>query len=594
MPKFDDSLINKKMSELNNRGEEGLVRTLAPKHGLDYVNLIGYTINPEALRIVDEQTARAAEVVIFDRSVSGLSLALKNPNNSTIESVIKDLESKNYVVHKYLASAESLMHAWERYQDRQNTAAKKRGVLDISTEKVAELSESFSSHHDVATALDKLSGINKADRISSTLEIVFAGAFALGASDIHIEPEQNTIRLRYRIDGALWDVYNIDSSIHGLITSRLKLISGLKLNIHNEAQDGRFTFAIGVRELEVRTSVIPGSFGESIVMRLLDPDASSFKLETLGLNERLLEVMLEELQRPNGAIITTGPTGSGKTTALYAFMQEVHKPEKKIITIEDPVEYKLPGIVQTQVDDEYTFASGLRAVLRQDPDVLMVGEIRDREVAETVVHAALTGHLVFSTLHTNSAPAAFARLIDLGVDFRMIGSAFNVILGQRLVRKLCEHCRKSRDTTTEEQKMISRVMGKAVPEHIVYEAPGCGECGDSGYKGRIGIYEAVRVDKAVEEALNADQRESSIITAATAQNIPSMQQDGIIKVLAGVTSIDELARVVDLYNYKAIADKISDSSTAETSEPESTIEAYVPTDKQKNNPEDTKFNNHVV
>jgi len=267
-----------------------------------------------------------------------------------------------------------------------------------------------------------------------------------------------------------------------------------------------------------------------------------------------------KLARPNGAFITTGPTGSGKTTALYAFMQEVHRPEIKIITIEDPVEYKLENIVQTQVSDEYTFASGLRAILRQDPDVIMVGEIRDREVAETAVHAALTGHLVFSTLHTNSALGAFPRLIDLGVDSRMIGSAFNIVLGQRLVRKLCEHCRRERDTTSEEQKLVARIMDRPVAVTTVYESSGCEKCGQSGFRGRIGIYEAVVVDKAVEEAIIRDPRESTIAKAAAPQEIPSMQQDGMLKVLSGITSLDELSRVIDLYNTKTFVEDESEKT----------------------------------
>ena len=326
------------------------------------------------------------------------------------------------------------------------------------------------------------------------------------------------------------------------------MLSGLKLNVRDEPQEGRFTFDIGERQLEVRTSVIPGAYGESIVMRLLDPSAAGFTIETLGLNQQLYDVMQEELTRPNGAIVTTGPTGSGKTTALYAFMRKIHTSEIKIVTIEDPVEYKLPGIVQTQISDEYTFASGLRSILRQDPDVIMVGEIRDREVAETAVHAALTGHLVFSTLHTNSAAGAFPRLIDLGVDPRMIGSAFNVILGQRLVRILCPVCREARDMTTEEQKLVAQIMNDPIRQHTVYDAKGCEECGGSGFKGRVGIFEAIRVDKTVEEAIISDPRENNVRNAAAPQNIPTMQQDGVLKVLNGTTSLDELERVIDLHN----------------------------------------------
>jgi type II secretory ATPase GspE/PulE/Tfp pilus assembly ATPase PilB-like protein len=324
------------------------------------------------------------------------------------------------------------------------------------------------------------------------------------------------------------------------------------LNSRAEAQDGRFTFDIGDREIEVRSSVIPGAIGESIVMRLLDPSVASFSMDRIKLNPHIEQVILQELKKPNGIIITTGPTGSGKTTALYAFLREVHTEGIKIITIENPVEYKLEGIVQTQTGDDYTFASGLRAILRQDPDVIMVGEIRDREVAETAIHASQTGHLVFSTLHTNSAVGAFPRLIDLGVDPRILGSSINIILGQRLVRLLCEECKKTRTPTEEEAELIRRVMQghphpAPVPDPLtLYEASGCKECGDTGFKGREGIFEGIVMDAAVEEAVLRDPREGVILEAAKPQGIPSMVEDGIQKVLAGKTSLAELERVIEL------------------------------------------------
>jgi type IV pilus assembly protein PilB len=555
MPKFDDSSVNARLEELRHSGEESLVRALAPKQGYQYINLHGVTIDPGALRILSEQDARKAEVAIFEQGRNTVSVAIRNPNNPATIEALKKLKSDGHDVHVFMASFASIEHAWERYKDTKQSIKEKKGVLDVNPDVIQQFSNEIKTHLDVATKIHELGESGGTERISRTIEIIFGGALALNASDIHIEPEQSSVRLRYRLDGVLWDISDIEADIYAHISSRLKLLSGLKLNVRDEAQDGRFTFDVGEHELEVRTSVIPGGYGESIVMRLLDPNASTFKLENLGLNERLYEVMQEELARPNGAIITTGPTGSGKTTALYAFMQQIHTPEKKIVTIEDPIEYKLPGIVQTQVGDDYTFESGLRAILRQDPDVIMIGEIRDREVAETAVHAALTGHLVFSTLHTNSAVGAFPRLIDLGVDDQMIGSAVNVILGQRLVRKLCEHCKKQREATTEEQKLITRILRRPVATHMVYEAPGCSECGESGYKGRVGIYEAIVVDKAVEEAMLRDRRENSILSAASSQNIPSMQQDGVLKVLSGVTSLEELSRVTDLYNTKNIVEE---------------------------------------
>jgi type II secretory ATPase GspE/PulE/Tfp pilus assembly ATPase PilB-like protein len=334
--------------------------------------------------------------------------------------------------------------------------------------------------------------------------------------------------------------------------SRLKLLSGMTLNQKKEAQDGRFTFEVGEREIDVRSSIIPGAFGESIVMRLLDSSAAGFSLEKIQINPRLYEIMKEELKKPNGLIITTGPTGSGKTTALYAFLQEAHTEGVKIITIENPVEYKLEGIVQTQVSDDYTFSSGLRAVLRQDPDIILVGEIRDREVAETAIHAAQTGHLVFSTLHANNAPAAFTRLIDLGVDPRVIGTSINAILGQRLVRKLCDKCKQSYLATAEETELIKSVLSThpqapKFAEPITLYKPGqCEECGFSGYKGRVAVFEAILMDEKVEEVVIRDPREHLIAEAAEPQNIPTMLEDGIEKVVKGVTDIVELERVVEI------------------------------------------------
>lgn len=548
MPQFDDRLQDSKVAELHHREEEMLIRALAPKRGLQYVDLYDVSIDADALRIMKEHDARKAELAIFAQGNRNISVAIRNPENPETKTALTMLEDMGYQVELFMASLHSIAHAWERYKDAVITAPESKGVLDIDPDAVVAFSQEISSHLDVATKILKVRTENKAERVSKTIEIIFGGAFALNASDIHIEPEANGVRIRYRLDGVLWDITDVESKVYQLLISRLKLLSGLKLNIHDNAQDGRFTFDVGERELEVRSSVIPGAYGESMVMRILDPDASSFQFETLGLNTKLQEVIEEELNRPNGALITTGPTGSGKTTALYAFLQKKHTAEIKIITIEDPVEYKLPGIVQTQVDDAYTFANALRAILRQDPDVIMVGEIRDREVAEAAANAALTGHYVFSTLHTNSAVGAFARLIDLGIDSRTIGSAVNVVLGQRLVRILCNECKVERDATTEEQKVIARIMDQPVALQSVYEAPGCDHCGNIGFKGRIGIYEAILVDEAVEDAIIRDPREHIIREAARGQNIPSMQQDGILKVLAGITSLDELARVIDLYH----------------------------------------------
>ena len=551
MPKFQDH-ENKHIAELRREEEENLIKILAAQNGYAYVDLHGVTINPEALQLVDEDTARNSNLVVFEQHRKRLSVAIRNPNNTATQAVLKDLQTQGYEPSIFMTSSNSLEHGWERYNDQKHTVAVKRGVLDIDTDNIASLTHNLTNPEQVNTHLKEIRTLNTARRISETMETIFAGALGLGASDIHIEPEADDIRLRYRLDGVLHDVVDLERGIYDRLISRLKLLSGMILNIKNEAQDGRFTFTVGDKQIEVRSSVIPGASGESMVMRLLDPTVASFSMDSLGLNEKLHAVLSEQLQRPNGLIITTGPTGSGKTTALYAFLRETHKPGVKIITIENPVEYKLDDIVQTQVDADYTFASGLRAVLRQDPDIIMVGEIRDREVAETALHASQTGHLVFSTLHTNSAVGAFPRLIDLGVDSRVMGSSINVILGQRLVRILCPDCKQAYTASEEEERLIDTILAKhpappAVSKpYQLHQASGCASCNHTGFAGRQAVFEAIIMDPQVEEAVIRDPREHIILEAARAQGIPSMAEDGISHVLQGVTSLTELQRVVDL------------------------------------------------
>ncbi|MBY0538763.1 type II/IV secretion system protein [Patescibacteria group bacterium] len=557
MPDFNDSISNTQIAELRKRGEEKLMQSLAPQYGYDYIDLHGYTLNPEALTNISEADARAAHMVAFELNRKVISVATNAPNQPATNRVVQGLQNKGYTVALYLCSNASLEHAFARYADHKSATASKRGVLDINPEDIFRTAKNITTVQDVATGFDTIGSINSPRRISETLELIFAGALALKASDIHIEPEVQAVRLRYRLDGVLLDIFNLEQMLYGRIISRLKLLAGMTLNQRKEAQDGRFQFNFGEREIEVRASIIPGSSGESMVMRLLDPGVASFSMDKLQLNPLLLKVMQEQLKRPNGLIITTGPTGSGKTTALYAFLRAVHDSEKKIITIENPVEYKLDGIVQTQVGPDYSFSSGLRAILRQDPDIIMIGEIRDREVAETAIHAAQTGHLVFSTLHTNSAVGGFPRLIDLGVDSRIIGSSVNIMLGQRLARVLCKECKSTYEASERETALVTNIAS-GYPEHVdipsplvLYKSVGCPACGGTGYKGRCSIFEAVVIDNEVEEAVIRDPREHIILAAAEKQNIPTMAEDGIVKVLEGITSLDELERVVDLSNTRS-------------------------------------------
>ena len=551
MLKFDDNFTNNRIAGLHLKEKERITEARAMQAGFDYVNLHGYSINPVALAIIPEEKAYAGSMICFSIKKHDITVAATNPGDPKTQAVLEELVAQHYKLTIYMCSQDSLDHSWKMYADIAKSTVSKKGVFEMSPEDITRLMNKIKTKDDVAVILKEINGINNNRRISETLELMFAGGLALRASDIHIEPEANSIRLRYRLSGVLHDIADIDSYIYGRIISRLKILSGMILNAKQEAQDGRFTFSTSDRQVEVRSSIIPGAVAESVVMRLLDPTVASFSLDKIHLNPYIKEIVEQHLKKPNGLILTTGPTGSGKTTALYAFLRETHTEGVKIITIENPVEYKLDGIVQTQTGEDYTFASGLRAILRQDPDIIMVGEIRDPEVAETAIHAAQTGHLVFSTLHTNSAVAGFPRLIDLGVDPRIIGSSVNLIMGQRLIRTLCDDCKKSYEASTEETRLVNYIMAEhpypiPVPSPlIIHKAAGCETCGNSGFSGRMGIFEAVAMDKAVEEAILNDPREIVILEAAKAQKIPTMIQDGMEKIIKGETSLNELERVIE-------------------------------------------------
>ena len=550
---FNEEKQEKKLSELRKKEEEELTEALSQKHGLQYLDLSRISINTDGLRIVPEERARKAGLAVFGMIGKKLSIAIRTPNNSEVGGIVNDLTARGFEPTLYMVSEKSLERALDRYKDLSFAVETKAGVLDISGDEIAKLLAKFKTLQDIAAEITEVIGMKKAYRVSRILETVLAGSLASNASDIHVEPEEAYVRLRYRLDGVLTDVLNFDRDTYQLLLSRIKLLSGLKLNVKGEAQDGRFSVTINERDIEIRTSIIPGAYGESIVLRVLDPQTIALPMEKLGIEEKLFAILEKEIRKPNGMILTTGPTGSGKTTTLYAFMKRIHTPQVKIITIEDPIEYHLPGLVQTQVEKEYTFSQGLRSALRQDPDVIMVGEIRDGEVAETAINAALTGHLVFSTLHTNNAAGAFPRLIDLGVNSKVMSSAVSIVLAQRLVRKLCTICRKETTVGTEDKKSIERILESVtdksvLPKEIakVYEPVGCPECGGIGYKGRIGIYEAIKMDHTIEELINSNPSEREIWAVAKKQGILTMQQDGVLKVLSGTTSLAELTRVIDL------------------------------------------------
>ncbi|MEI6345628.1 MAG: GspE/PulE family protein [bacterium] len=563
MIQFDEDKQNKKIKDLYSTEEEELAQMLAARYGLLYVNFAQIPINSDALRVIEEAKARAAKCVAYNRVDKRLEIAVLSPKNDATVALIGELEQKGYKVSQAMASINSLTRAWEMYKDLSFASETKAGSLEVSSEEIADMLVKVRTVEDVKKLVADILSQNKGFRISKIFEIILAGALATGASDVHLEPEENAVRLRLRLDGVLHNVLSLDHETYHLLLSRVKLLSGMKLNIKNNAQDGRLSVKLNESEIEIRVSILPGSYSESIVMRILNPKSIAVPLESMGIDPKLFAILQKEIDRPEGMILTTGPTGSGKTTTLYAFLRKVSQPEIKIITIEDPIEYHLPGIVQTQVESEkgYDFLNGLRAALRQDPDIIMVGEIRDSETANIAINSAQTGHLVFSTLHTNSAAGTFPRLIDLGVNPKTLTSAVNIALAQRLVRVLCPSCKKQVPLDAENAILVAKTVAgiadasyrEALTKDGIDVAKqwlpvGCDKCNMTGYKGRIGIYEGILRSEAVEAAVIANPSEREIKKAALAQGLLDMRQDGVLKMLRGVTSLDELSRVIDLFD----------------------------------------------
>ncbi len=559
---FDEEEQNRQLSELHKQEEEQLVATLAEsKYGLPYIDLYRLGIDNEALRAISEKDAMAMKVAPFKLFGKNIFIAVRSPSDELFKRLKDDLERKNLVPAFYMASSASLQKVWDRYKEISMAESSKVGGLDISGEVLRETAKNINHIQDIGKIIMEALEGNKVHKISRLLEVILAGAIAVKASDVHIEPEKERGRLRLRLDGVLQDINFFGLDIYRLLNSRIKLLSGMKLT-SRIAQDGRFNIMEGEEEISIRTSLIPGTYGEAIVMRILDPKAIQVKFEELGIEPYLFKIIKDEIAKPNGLILVTGPTGSGKTTTLYAFLRDIYSPEINIITIEDPVEYHLTGITQTQVNLKrgYSFPEGLRSALRQDPDVIMVGEIRDAETAEIAVQSALTGHMVFSTLHTNNAAGVIPRLIDLKVNPKILVSALSLSIAQRLVRKLCVSCKKEYTPTPEENKAIKIIMdsmqteGKKLSSYNLKEnaslklfsAAGCEKCNSTGYSGRIGIFEAIKTDEAIEKIMPENPSERGIKKIASTQGILSMRQDGVIKMLTGITSFEEVRSVVDL------------------------------------------------
>ena len=508
--------------------------------GVPYIDLSKFPISQDAIALVPKAEAEKLKVACFFLEKKQARLAAVNPEDSEVEVLKNHLAQENGLTVKiYKTSSFSFSKALKFYDVLPKIKKSKPGV-EITEKALQNFKSKIKDLKDIQALIKKVS-------VTDFITFVIAGGVNFQASDIHIESEEKDVKIRYRIDGVLNDVANFDKTLWQKAISRIKLLAGLKINVQKKPQDGRFTIFLEKERIDVRVSTLMTAFGEGLVIRLLMSSAVGLKFKDLGLRDEDYKILETEIKKNTGMILTTGPTGSGKTTMLYAILNQLNTPDKKIITLEDPIEYELKGINQSQTapDKGFTFATGLRSILRQDPDIIMVGEIRDLETAETAIDAALTGHLVVSTLHTNNAPAAIPRLLSLDVKPSLLGSALNAVLGQRLVRRLCPDCKTEAKLDTKTQTRVEKILSTLdVNNPVFYTASGCPKCSGFGYQGRIAIFEIFQINKKVQDILKPDITEKQLSDIAQQSGMLTMVQDGLLKALNGVTSVDEIFRVI--------------------------------------------------
>jgi type IV pilus assembly protein PilB len=543
--RLGDLLLEKKMLD-----DEQLRKLYAYILGIPFVDLRKEAVSAEILQIIPEMIAKKYKVVAFDREGHNLKVAMLNPEDIQIIDFIRKKTGLKIIT--CLTTEESVEAVMRQYGK-----SLKAEFGDIIEKNAEEVSSDENK--------DDLEKIAQGLPIIRIVDTLIKHAILQNASDIHIEPDEKEVRVRYRIDGILHEAMTLPRQVADGIIARIKVLSSLKLDEHRVPQDGRFKIEKEEKKMSFRVSILPIFDGEKIVMRLLDESAKGLTLEGMGLVGRGLEIIHREIQKPNGMILVTGPTGSGKTTTLYTIMDILNVPGVNISTVEDPVEYRMPKINQTQIYPKVglTFAAGLRALLRQDPDVIMVGEIRDNETMEMAIQAAMTGHLVLSTLHTNSAAGTLPRLLDMGAEPFLVASTANVIIAQRLVRKLCPECRKEYkisekelETFKENYKMDeileaikkSGILGSGLKEKDrwenikIFRSGGCERCHE-GYKGRSGIFEVLEVDEEIEKMISQKASSIEIEEKSRSGGMLTMVEDGLSKVIQGITSLEEILRV---------------------------------------------------
>ncbi len=540
----------------------------AAANGLPYIQLRGFPIAPEAISLLTRDVATTLSAVIFFLVGDEIRIGTTNPTKEVQRMAERVAKERHANVSTYFISEDSLAYALKLY-DKLPTPKEVIYGYRIEAEDLAKYEKEISNLEDLQKKITEVS-------TTDIITLIFGAGLKIGASDIHIEAEEEDVKIRFRLDGRLRDAASLPKTAWKQIIGRLKLLAGVKINIEDVPQDGRITIYLTNEKIDIRVSFLPTAFGESVVMRVLRPKAVALEFDGLGIRGKALERLQAEIEKPNGMIITTGPTGSGKTTTLYAILKKLNTSTEKIITLEDPIEYKLQGINQSQVEHTkgYDFAKGLRSILRQDPDIVMVGEIRDAETADIAIQAALTGHLVVSTIHTNSAAGAIPRFLSMGVKPFLLAPALNAVIGQRLVRRLKKDMAIPAKISAAKMKQIKEILGslstasgeKVNLDKLVFFEPDPTKVtpADDGYKGRVGIYEIFTMTPEIEDLLlsQGDLSEYKIQDMAVKNGMITMAQDGLLKALDGLTSVDEVLAVanVDSTNFETI------TATGETKE----------------------------
>ena len=558
--KFEDVLIKSKTIS-----KEDLDKLKAYILGIPFVDLRNSEIDPDVLRIISEPVSRQYNAIAFDRQGDQLKVAMLDPNDLQFIDFIN--KKTGLKIIPCLANEEGIKKALMMFQKSLKAEfGEMVGDVDMSADDKDEINMVIKPDDDKGDANVDLKKAAEDMPVIKIVDTLLKHAILEGASDIHIEPEERDVVIRYRIDGVLHDAMTLPKIIIMGIVARIKILSNLKIDEHRLPQDGRFKIETKDYKVAFRVSIIPVFDGEKIVMRLLNESSNNLTLKQIGFRKRDLDVVNVETGKPNGMILVVGPTGSGKTTTLYTISAILNTPDVNISTLEDPIEYRMPRVNQSQINSKinFTFASGLRSLLRQDPDIIMVGEIRDTETAELAVHAALTGHLVLSTLHTNSAAGTLPRLAEMGVEAFLVSSTTNVIISQRLVRKICPDCKEEHKLDEAEYESLSKnfdidlISNTIIENKIVkkkyknnkdmwlditfMKGAGCSKC-RGGYKGRLGIFEVLQMNDEIRKLINSSASAEEIEKASKKSGMTSMLEDGIIKFVQGVTTIEEVMRV---------------------------------------------------